>query len=43
MPGQFVPPVDPEDFKRCWELRRELDGTIDLELYRQLCKPKSNR
>jgi hypothetical protein len=40
---QKIPPVDPEDFKKCWQLRRELEGgSIDLELFRQICKPETD-
>jgi len=38
-----IPAVDAEDFKKCWELRRELEGgSIDLELFRSLCKPTTD-
>jgi hypothetical protein len=43
MEARMVPAVDPEDFKKCWQLRRELDGSIDLECYRQLCKARDRR
>jgi hypothetical protein len=40
---QQVPPVDPEDLKKCWELRRELGaGSISVELFRQICKPETD-
>jgi hypothetical protein len=43
MQGNLVPTVDPEDFKKCWELRRSLvGGSIDIELYRKRCKPTTD-
>jgi hypothetical protein len=43
MKGDPIPPVDPEDFKKCWELRRSSPGgSIDIELYRRRCKPETD-
>jgi hypothetical protein len=43
MRGNRVPTVDPDDFKKCWRLRRSLPGgSVDVEVYRKLCKPETD-
>src|SRR5690349_14392570 len=39
MKGDVIPAVDPDDFKRVWEIRISVFGNlIDEEIFRSLCK-----
>ena len=43
MKGDVIPSVDPDDFKRVWEIRISVFGNlIDVEIYRSLCKPETD-
>lgn len=36
-------PVDKEDFKKVWQLRREFgNSTIDAEIFRRVCKQETD-
>jgi hypothetical protein len=35
--------VEPEDFKKAWQIRRETsDSSVDAELFRLVCKPETD-
>jgi len=43
MKGDVIPTVDPDDFKKAWEVCRVcFDGCIDLESVKPLFKPDTN-
>jgi hypothetical protein len=43
MRGEVVPSVDPDDFKKVWDVRNSVIGNlIDIEIYRNLCKPDTD-
>ena len=43
MRGDVVPAVDPDDFKKVWDIRNSVFGhLIDVEIYRNLCKPDTD-
>ena len=43
MKGDVIRAVDPDDFKRVWEVRISVFGNlIDEEIYRGLCKPETD-
>jgi len=43
MRGDVVPAVDPDDFKKVWDIRNSVFGNlIDVEIYRSLCKPDAD-
>ena len=43
MKGDVISAVNPDDFKKVWEIRISVFGNlIDLETYRSLCKPNTD-
>ena len=43
MKGDVIPAVDPDDFKRVWEIYISVFGNlIGVEIYRSLCKPDTD-
>ena len=43
MRGDVVPSVDPDDFKKVWDVRNSVFGNlIEVEIYRSICKPDTD-
>jgi hypothetical protein len=43
MKGDVIPAVDPDDFKKIWDIRNSVFGNlIDVEMYRSLCNPDTD-